>query len=170
MDKLFAFFRFGSPMGLFPAHDTQFYMYFCDYEKLELNLNQDEFTEYKWLAVDEALDLYQAGEIPIFHPQIMILTFLKFLNLNYMELRQCLEHGFQKNMSTYLTNKAHIFDFETLMKGPRGDSDVTSQLRKIFDKSDLTSDSFRKSDMHIFNNETLMQRHPHLQALKYDIG
>ena len=69
-------------------------MYFCDYEKLELNLNQDEFTEYKWLAVDEALDLYQAGEIPIFHPQIMILTFLKFLNLNYMELRQCLEHGF----------------------------------------------------------------------------
>ena len=56
------------------------------------------------------------------------------------------------------------------MKGPRGDSDVTGQLRKIFDKSDLTSDSFRKSDMHIFNNETLMQRHPHLQALKYDIG
>ena len=58
MDKIFAFFRFGSPVGLFPAHDTQFYMYFCDYEKIDLNLNQDEFTEYKWLAVDEALDLY----------------------------------------------------------------------------------------------------------------
>ena len=81
-----------------------------------------------------------------------------------------MEHGFQKNLSTYLTNKAHIFDFETLMTGPRGEVDVTTQLRNIFDKSDLTSDSFRKSDMHIFNNETLMQRHPHLQALKHDIS
>ena len=45
-------------------------MYFCDNDPVDktMLLNQDEFTEYKWLAVDEAIELYQRGEFPIFHP------------------------------------------------------------------------------------------------------
>ena len=64
-------------------------MHFCDYEPIDetLHLNQDEFTEYKWLAVDEALDLYAQGELPVFLPQLAMLTALLFLNKNYMELR-----------------------------------------------------------------------------------
>ena len=89
IDKLFAFMRFGSPVGMFPAADTQFYMYFCDYEPIEthLSLNQDEFTEYKWLAIDEAMSMYEHDQIPIFFPQMIILSTLKFMNLNYMQLR-----------------------------------------------------------------------------------
>ena len=59
LEKLKAFCRLGSPIGYFPANDTQFYMYFCDQTPINLDLNQDEFTEYKWLAIDEAIAMYE---------------------------------------------------------------------------------------------------------------
>ena len=64
------FFRIGSPIGFFPAADTQFYMYFCDYDLDEnkINLNKSEFTECKWVGIEEALEMFQNNEIPIFHP------------------------------------------------------------------------------------------------------
>jgi len=36
-------------------------MYFCDYDEIDkfINLNQDEFTEYKWVAIDEAIAAYE---------------------------------------------------------------------------------------------------------------
>jgi len=89
IDKFYGLCRLGTPVGYYPANDTQFYMHFCDYEPIDetLHLNQDEFTSYKWLAVDEALDLYARGELPVFLPQLAMLTALLFLNKNYMELR-----------------------------------------------------------------------------------
>ena len=53
VDKLHVFGRLGSNLGYFPTFDTQFYVYFCEEaDKSEnLNLNLDEFTEYKWLSV-----------------------------------------------------------------------------------------------------------------------
>lgn len=117
LDQFHGFLRIGTPIGMFPAFDTQFYMYFCDDQKTDeaINLNQDEFTEYRWLAIDEALSLFQTGEVPIFHPQIIILTTLLFLNKNYLELKDVFENGFSKNVTTFITNKAHIWDFDQLM-------------------------------------------------------
>lgn len=105
-------------MGTYPANDTQFYLYFCDYDPIDqvMDLNEAEFTEYKWLAVDEAIGLSERGEIPIFFPQMIILTTLMFLNKNYMELRETVEHGFQQNMLNFLTNKVHFWDLEALRK------------------------------------------------------
>jgi hypothetical protein len=38
-------------------------LYFCDHDPIEkqLKLNQEEFTEYKWLTPDEVFDLYTKG-------------------------------------------------------------------------------------------------------------
>lgn len=114
IDKIFGFYRLSSPVGFYPANDTQFYLYFCDFDPIDdiMELNQDEFTEHKWLTIDEVLDLYQRGEIPIFFPQMLMLTSLKFLNKNYMELRHSAEHGFQQNILNFITNKSHTWDFD----------------------------------------------------------
>ena len=93
VEKLHAFSRLGSPLGLWPVVDCQFYMHFCDYDQVfsdekQLVLNESEFTEGKWFSVDEALKLYEEQTIPIFHPQVLLLLSLKFLNLNYMELKK----------------------------------------------------------------------------------
>ena len=82
--------------------------------------------------------MYEQEKIPIFTPQMLILTNLLFMNKSYTQLKHILEHGLQKNISSYLTNKGHIFDFQSLK-----DKEIVSQMRKIFDKSDLLSDSQR---------------------------
>ena len=81
--------------------------------------------------------------------------------MNYIELKDIFENGFSKNITTYLTNKAHIWDFDNLMSTygeniGKGELEVQSQIRKIFDKSDLRSDVDR-DDIHIFNNYSLMK-------------
>ena len=58
-------------MGIFPANDTQFYVYFCDQgiaTDSKIMLNPEEFTEYKWLTPDEAFRHYCDGSMPIFIP------------------------------------------------------------------------------------------------------
>ena len=50
-------------------------------------LNEGEFTEYKWLSPDEALTMYEQKKIPLFPPQLVLITFLKFLSSNYDHLK-----------------------------------------------------------------------------------
>jgi len=47
---------------------------------------------------------------------MLMLTSLKFLNKNYMELRHSAEHGFQQNILNFITNKSHTWDFDSLVK------------------------------------------------------
>ena len=68
-----------------------------------------------------------------------------------------------------LTNKAHLFDFENLVAhyGPnlhRGSEEVSKQIRKIFDKSDLRPDEDR-DDLFIYNNRKLMRDYPALNQI-----
>ena len=62
LGALYGISRIASPMGYFPANDTQFYVLFCD-AKIDdvLGLNSSEFTEAKWLTVDEAMSQYESG-------------------------------------------------------------------------------------------------------------
>jgi hypothetical protein len=96
IEKFFGFTRTGSPIGVSPANDCQFYIYFSDYEPIDnqINLNLHEFTEYKWLGIEEALKMYEDNQIPLFYPQVIILLHLYFLNKNYMDLRKTVENGF----------------------------------------------------------------------------
>lgn len=50
-------------------------------------LNEAEFTDYKWLTPNQALDLYTNKELPLFPPQVYLITLLKFLTSSYSELR-----------------------------------------------------------------------------------
>jgi len=45
-------------------------MYFCDFDEVDknLSLNPDEFTKYKWVAIDEAISAYEQSTMPIFFP------------------------------------------------------------------------------------------------------
>ena len=66
-----AFFRISSPLGYYPANDTQFYFYFCEPEEgieQRLVLNDSEFTEFKWLTVPQIIDLYTKKKLAVFHP------------------------------------------------------------------------------------------------------
>lgn len=112
--KLHAFMRLGSPIGLFPAVESQFYFYFSDFEPTDevMRLNESEFVERTWVDPEEALTAYEQGSIPIFIPQLMLLTTLKFLGIkSYMQLRQVVSSGFSQNILNYITNKANRFDF-----------------------------------------------------------
>ena len=62
LGALYGLCRIASPMGYFPANDTQFYVHFCD-ERIDdaLKLDKAEFTEARWLTVNEALSLYESG-------------------------------------------------------------------------------------------------------------
>jgi hypothetical protein len=46
-------------------------------------LNEGEFTESKWLSPDEALSMYEQKQIPLFPPQLFLITFLKNLTSSY---------------------------------------------------------------------------------------
>ena len=48
--------RLASPTNLYPAFDAQFYFHFQQGNQ-ELILNEDEFSDAKWLSVKEALSL-----------------------------------------------------------------------------------------------------------------
>ena len=91
IEKFYGFTRTGSPIGVSPANDCQFYIYFSDYEPIDsqINLNLSEFTEYKWLGIEEALKMYKDNQIPLFYPQVIILLHLFFFE---QEL-----HGFKKD-------------------------------------------------------------------------
>ena len=41
LERFYGFLRVGTPIGMYPAFDTQFYLYFCDDEKIDeaINLN-----------------------------------------------------------------------------------------------------------------------------------
>ena len=67
---------------------------------------------------------------------------------------------------SFTTNKLHFFDFTSIIEAngkniERGESEVIKEIRNIFDKSDLMSDS-QRDDIHIFNNTTLMKEYPPL--------
>jgi len=67
---MYGFHRLGSPIGFSPTNDTQFYLYFEEDSLLKrpIFLNQDEFTDYKWLSPEDALSMYQRSELPLFPP------------------------------------------------------------------------------------------------------
>jgi len=56
-------------------------------QKQSIDLNLDEFVDQKWLTVKEALDLYMNEELPLYIPQVVLLTRLLFLNLDYNSLK-----------------------------------------------------------------------------------
>ena len=47
-----------------------------------------------WLRVEEAIDLNFRGEIPIFYPQLLILSNFLFLNKTFNELKIAAKDGF----------------------------------------------------------------------------
>ena len=113
--------------------------------------------------------------MPIFFPQVLILLQLRFLNKTYDELRDILVNGISRNMLNYVTNKAHIWNFDSIvrMHKPnqlRGEEEVKKQIKLIFDKSDLIPDSVRRQTMHIWNNEMLMTEYPALRQLSEPIA
>ena len=117
LTQLHACFRLGSPIGFYPCNDTQFYVHFCGKEIDEqLSLNAAEFTEAKWLTVEEALDQYQKGSMDIFFPQIMILCQLKFLSKDFNELRNIIANKLNSNWRSYITNKGHMINFASIIK------------------------------------------------------
>ena len=46
-------------------------------------MNEDEFSDAKWLSVKEALDMTQKpGKLPLFVPQMILMTTLLFSDLD----------------------------------------------------------------------------------------
>ena len=70
----------------------------------ELILNQSENTEYTWLSVDEALDLYCSDQLPMIPPQVLILLHLKHKATTYDQLK-VLAQCQQVNPLSYLTQR-----------------------------------------------------------------
>jgi hypothetical protein len=50
-------------------------------------LNEAEAIDYKWLSPDNALNLYSLKQLPLFPPQILLLTYLTFLSRSYDHLK-----------------------------------------------------------------------------------
>jgi hypothetical protein len=74
--------------------------------KRTINLQEAEFTEFKWLAIEEALDLYKRRQLELFPPQVFLLTYMMFKALDFQKLR---EHAMnaQRSPFSYLTEKYH---------------------------------------------------------------
>ena len=76
-------------------------------------LRQAENTSFLWLTVEDALSLYMKGELPLFPPQVIMLTRLKFLNCTYNKLRAYLRQS-QLKPDSYLTNRGTMILFSQL--------------------------------------------------------
>ena len=118
IDKMYGISRIGTPIGMFPVNDTQFYLYFQEdrgtclgQDKQEINLNQDESTEYKWLTPDDALHLYSHQRLALFPPQILLLTYLTFLTRSYDQLRTDIAKKLQASYLSYVSQKMLYFNF-----------------------------------------------------------
>lgn len=102
-DKLWAFTRIGTPIGVQLAQDTQFYLHFLEHD-VEIRMNPDEFVDFKWLTLDDALEQYKQQSLPLFVPQMHILTTLHLQSLSLSQLRARAQ-SWQKDPHSYLTNK-----------------------------------------------------------------
>lgn len=119
LDNLRGFQRVASPIGFHPTNDTQFYLYFMDEKKQQerpMILNHEEFTEHKWLSPDEALQMYSDKQIPLFPPQLFLITFLKFLSNSYNHLKDEVAAKLQQSQLSYVSNKMLFFNLAKLAK------------------------------------------------------
>eukprot|EP00347_Sterkiella_histriomuscorum_P021957 403332184 len=162
IEDLYGFQRVGSPIGLFPANDTQFYLYFMNQKEHEqkIVLNEEEFTEYKWLAPDEALEMYSQNLIPLFPPQVNLLSHMMFLPNKFDKLQEYAQ-GMNTNITNYLTNKNHYFSLPDV----QDETELKTTVKKIFDKSDLKSDEQRSEDLFVWNNQAFIDKHPELKLI-----
>ena len=74
-------------------------------------MNEDEFSDAKWLSVKEALDMTQKpGKLPLFVPQMILMTTLLFSDLDKsLTGLQIYADETDKSPATYLTNRAHMY-------------------------------------------------------------
>ncbi|CDW77033.1 nucleoside diphosphate-linked moiety x motif mitochondrial-like [Stylonychia lemnae] len=156
-----AFHRIGSPIGLHPANDSQFYLYFEDnnLKNQKIVLNEEEFTEYKWLSPDEALTLYEQQKIPLFPPQVVLISMLLFLSPSYQKLQQ-IASQLNTNLLNYQTNKMHYMALAEI----KDEDELRKLVKKIFDKTDLMSDQ-QRTDLYVYNNQPYIDKHEELKSL-----
>lgn len=116
IESMSGFCRLGSPITFSPANDTQFYLYFQQQQESQrpIILNEAEFTDYKWLTPDEALNLYSQSQLPLFPPQVFILTLMKSLASTYSSLSTDIAKSLQQSYLTYISNKMLFFNLPAL--------------------------------------------------------
>ena len=81
----------------------------------EIVLNQSENTEYVWLSVDKALQLYAQDEMPLFPPQVLILRQLQLQAKTYNEVKAVAKRA-QANPLTYLSERNLTYRLANLDK------------------------------------------------------
>jgi len=97
----------------------------------ELKLNEAEFVDYKWLGVDQALDLYKKDELALFGPQVNMLSSLYFYQQSYSELKKMATKT-NSNPLSYITNKPHWFNLFD-----KDDKEIGRQVHRMFSDYDL---------------------------------
>jgi hypothetical protein len=50
---------------------------------MQLCMNNDEFTDAQWLSIPRVFELYKASQMPIFIPQMFLLSKLLFNKVQY---------------------------------------------------------------------------------------
>ena len=61
--------------------------------------------------------------------------------------------------------KPQIFHISSLLRSKGGEALALKQLKNIFDESDLLPDE-KRQDLHIYNNERIMERNKEAAKLK----
>lgn len=139
------------------VQDTQFYMWFAqNHLGVEITPNPDEFDNYQWLTVDKALELYKKEQLPLFVPQVNILTQLLLQNLTFNQLKQRASE-WQVNPLNYLTNKGHFILFNEI-------KDQNVQLHKFLDDCDFKNDKEREKELAVWTDEGFIAAQPSLSV------
>ena len=115
-------------------------------------MSQDEFVDYKWLHVDQALQMYEFDQLALFVPQVNLLTSLLTQNLGYDELINNAKK-WQVNPLSYLTNKGLMITLSTLEA-----KDQEKQFARMFEKSDFDKDR----EVNVWTDETYISQRPGL--------
>ena len=76
----------------------------------------------------------------------MLLLHLRFMATTFVGLKSKIIHGTAHNMMNYVSWRAHMFNFGSIVRNAApntltGQEEVKKLLKKLFDKSDLLPDA-----------------------------
>ena len=112
--------------------DTQYYF--------SLSHRKVQDHNHSWLWPEEALDLYGQNELMLC-PSLASMLHLLSLLPSHGSLQRLKPHH-----ALLSTNRPHYYDFQDLPE-----EDLRTLVKKLFDKSDLLSDSERADSLHVRN-------------------
>ena len=123
-------------------------------------MNQDEFTDAKWLTVTKAIEMEKNGELPMMGPQLLMLRQFEDDKLgSSLEKLMKVMAVKDSDLNTQMSFEDHLFEF-----GKTPEKFALKHMINFFNQYDFKSD-LERPELLVHTNEALIAENQNLAIL-----